>query len=288
MSDGTLFVTGENHLTALDTADGSLAWEREFEIDESIPDPTVAFDTVYLVVDEILYAFDADDGSVRWEKEMIDARPIRSEAGDPEPASFRPETVAVANGTVYAALAGPTYDEQDSGRAFGAVDATTGDERWGIGFSPHDDEDNVITEPIVATGQYVYADDNISLNGVRFDVETGDATGNEYAVWAGTDSVRIDTDGSERWVLEFDDYLPDITAYDRPAVTAVDEDTLYIDTGEELVAMRRFDDADERDDEPEDEDEKSDQDDDQQGDEDVDAGDDEDESGCPDDDPTDE
>lgn len=213
-----------------------------------------------------------------------------------------------------------------------------------------DDEDTVITEPIIATGQYVYADDNVSLNGVRFDVETGDATRNEYAVWAGTDSVRIDTgydmnrnltatdtetgeswtdstadgawqaplivgdtvitrhhpetpeeqdyphnslvaldltDGSERWVLEFGDYFPDIAAHDRPAVTAVDEDTLYIDTSEELVAIRRSDGADERNDEREDGGEKPDRDDDQQGDEDVDAGDDEDESDCPDDDPAD-
>lgn len=185
-----IYVSGEDRVTALETADGSVRWEREFDTEEPISTPTVAFETVYVVADETLCALDVGDGSSRWERETVYASPKDDRDGNPMPVSFRPETVAVANGTVYAALKGGTYtDGRELECAFGAIDATTGEDLWGIAF----DSSGAcpVESPIIATGHAVYAD-HPGQGGFSFDPETGEVDTLDRVMWAGTADARLD------------------------------------------------------------------------------------------------
>ncbi|AHG01005.1 hypothetical protein HALLA_12835 [Halostagnicola larsenii XH-48] len=260
----------------------------------------------------MLYALEPADGSTRWTVETVDVR-----AEDPHyeseelvPSPFRPETVAVANGTVYAALEGATFiDERDGEQyestftcGFGAVDAETGDREWGVAFTP-DHAGGDTTAPITANEAFV----NVNLTGgdgnFRLSTAAGSGDYRERSVRAGTEttfvqnhwdmdglltvrdhengnhwSVRsgvhawmapivigntlitdhFDTvpdhveadypersfvafdiaDGSERWVLDFDEEFPN-SEYGRPI--AADKTTLYIPSAEGLVALRASD-----------------------------------------------
>ncbi|MFC4436569.1 MULTISPECIES: outer membrane protein assembly factor BamB family protein [Natrialbaceae] len=185
-----IFVGGENRVTALETADGSVRWEREFDTEEPVSTLTVAFETVYVVADETLHALDVADGSSRWDRETVYAYPEDDRDGNPMPVSFRPETVAVANGTVYAALKGGTYtDGRELECAFGAIDATAGEDLWGIAF----DSSGAcpVESPIIATGHAVYAN-HPGQGGFSFDLETGEVDALDRVMWAGTADARLD------------------------------------------------------------------------------------------------
>jgi outer membrane protein assembly factor BamB len=116
----TVYVTGEE-LYALDTSDGSVRWQTEFEPEEPIESQTVAYGAAFVVADGTLYALDADDGSIRWE---IDSVTVETSAdGDEEEFGFH-DTTAAANGVVYASVG-----ENWSGAGL-ALEPETGDEIW--------------------------------------------------------------------------------------------------------------------------------------------------------------
>ncbi|MFC4437750.1 MULTISPECIES: PQQ-binding-like beta-propeller repeat protein [Natrialbaceae] len=305
--DGAVYVTGDRHLAALDTADGTVEWEREFETDESLADPTIAFETIYLVVDGALHALEPADGSTQWTVETVDVRANSpdSESDERVPTPFRPETVAVANGTVYAALEGaPWVDESawedetfEFSCAFGAVDAATGDREWGVALvDPYAGGDTAA--PITASERVVNANLTSGTGSYRLSTEDGSGYFLEWSVKAGTETRFVHTygdmngllsvrdhedenhwmvesdvtawqspivvgdtliadhystytsdypkkslvafdiaDGSDRWVLDFDEQLSDSSG--EPAAAA--ENTLYLETGEALVALRSSD-----------------------------------------------
>ncbi|WP_306056149.1 outer membrane protein assembly factor BamB family protein [Natronococcus wangiae] len=202
VSEDGIYVGDENHVTALDTADGSTRWAQKFDTDAPVPEPTVAFETVYVVADGTLHALDAADGSTRWTLDTVYARPADDETGDPMPASFRPETVAVANGTVYAALEGGTYSDGSTLEwAFSAIDATTGEDRWSVAVNAT--QSSPVTGPIIATGHAVYAN-HPGEGGLEFDLETGEVRELDRIVWTGTNDARLEVDHSGSEIVAYD------------------------------------------------------------------------------------
>jgi outer membrane protein assembly factor BamB len=98
--------TADNHLFALDAADGSVQWE--FETGHSIwAQPLYNEGTVYVAsLDNSVYALDAASGELLWQQELsgsIASRP------------------ALNDGLLYV----PSFD-----RAVHALDAATGEEQW--------------------------------------------------------------------------------------------------------------------------------------------------------------
>lgn len=104
----TVFVTG-GEVFALDQASGEVRWQTDFQPEESIGAPTVAYDGVYVVVDGWLYALEAADGDVRWVIPCIDTRPFSRSA-------------AAANGVVYATSLDHLH----------AIEPETGEEVWRV------------------------------------------------------------------------------------------------------------------------------------------------------------
>lgn len=199
VADGRVCVTDDARVVAYDADDGSVAWETALDTEEPIPDPTIALETVYVVAGETLYALDIEGGSTRWTVETVDVDPDRERFEGPKAVSFQPVSVAVAHGTVYASLEGTTfeyeeYDEEETfQRAFGAVDAETGDEQWGLAFGSADSEGH-ITSPIVATGHSLYAPDvGGGIGWYKIDSEGADAARHDRVYEATTEDVRIDT-----------------------------------------------------------------------------------------------
>ena len=104
---------GDGPVVALDIADGTLEWETT--LDGVISTPTVAYETVYVVAGGILYALDVTDGSINWER-----RP------ETDSAAFLNRPPAASDGQVYAIV-----DPEEGDNELVAIDAATGDRRWG-------------------------------------------------------------------------------------------------------------------------------------------------------------
>ncbi|MFC7212755.1 PQQ-binding-like beta-propeller repeat protein [Saliphagus sp. GCM10025334] len=118
--DDAVYVGGDA-VTALEAPTGEVRWRVGFESDSQVPDPTVAFETVYVVVDGTLYALDRDDGSIRWERESVTLETRDGEEEEEETARFASKPVAADDKSIYAGVG-------DAG--FVALDPVTGVERW--------------------------------------------------------------------------------------------------------------------------------------------------------------
>ena len=116
VTDSTVCVGG-TRVTVLDALDGAVRWVREFAGEPAIRSPTVASETVFVVAEGTLYALEHDDGSIRWERDAVEVN-VHDTVGE---FSFDPQTVAVANETVYACA---------GGEAVAALDVKTGDTQW--------------------------------------------------------------------------------------------------------------------------------------------------------------
>ncbi|MFA9417038.1 PQQ-binding-like beta-propeller repeat protein [Natrinema sp. HArc-T2] len=143
VANETVYVTGER-LVALDGTAGEVVWEVEFDSSESVTQPTVAHETVYVVANGSLYAIDAHDGSVNWKYDSIEIAAYQGMAMDSEleERSFDSISAAVANETVYA---------HTSPEALVALEATTGIKLWTADFPKGGGG-----EPIVATEETIY------------------------------------------------------------------------------------------------------------------------------------
>ncbi len=174
----TVFVGGDQ-LTALEASSGDVRWEESFDDEETVPSPTAAFGTVYVVVGETLYAFDAETGSLSWERSSVD---VETTEGD-ETVSFQSTTVAVANESVYAEIG-------DSG--FVALDASSGTTEWTYWWGYSDDPHGylVATAERLYTGQVSDGEEYPVL-----DAQTGERT--SYTSYrfplAATDDVHVRT-----------------------------------------------------------------------------------------------
>ncbi|UTF52094.1 PQQ-binding-like beta-propeller repeat protein [Natronosalvus rutilus] len=111
----TVYLNG-GEIVALNRDDGSVRWESTLGAEEWTGNHTVAYDSVFAVVDGTLYALEADDGSVRWQK---DTAVVESSEGDEQESGFITGTAA-ANGVVYAGTEDGTL----------AFDHTTGETVW--------------------------------------------------------------------------------------------------------------------------------------------------------------
>ncbi|WP_197075845.1 PQQ-binding-like beta-propeller repeat protein [Halostagnicola sp. A56] len=184
-ADGTPAVAGEGvfvggeQLTALESETGDVRWREQFDDGATVPDPTVAFDLVYVVVDGTLYAFDAGDGSVVWERSTVQLET----SGGSEELSFEAIPVAVANDLVYAAVG-------DAG--FVALDATTGEREWSYWWKYSSDPHGYL----VATGERLYTGDiSDAAESPVLDAKTGERVANISFRFplAVTDDVRVRT-----------------------------------------------------------------------------------------------
>lgn len=184
-ADGTPAVAGESvfvggeQLTALESDTGDVRWRERFDDGATVPDPTVVFDLVYVVVDGTLYAFDAGDGSVVWERSAVQLET----SGGSEELSFEAIPVAVANELVYAAVG-------DAG--FVALDATTGEREWSYWWKYSSDPHGYL----VATGERLYTGDiSDAAESPVLDAKTGERIANISFRFplAATDDVRVRT-----------------------------------------------------------------------------------------------
>lgn len=239
---------GGDFLHALDAATGEERWR--FEPDSGANggiSPAAAEGVVYLVDDANLYALDAATGTERWRfqpavETEIGAGFADNNEGDSasESAPDIVTTPAVAGGLVYV---------RSEAGILHAVDAATGQERWGVEVGG-----NYHGEPIPAIANglvYVGVDDGVRA----FDAATGTerwyfatwsrpddpvvANGVVYVNAFGPDDldgvVAIDaTGGFQRWRFA----LPtDRNDFDR-AYLAVADDTIYAGTdGGDLYAI---------------------------------------------------
>ncbi|WP_187432905.1 outer membrane protein assembly factor BamB family protein [Natronococcus pandeyae] len=126
--------TAGSKLTALSTETGGVQWSVELDVEESVTSPTVAFETVYVIVDGTLRAFDAADGTPRWERDTMDV--AYSPPGDDSSSDYSygfstdDGAIAASNATVWALL-----DERRNGGipgtdALAAIDPLTGEAQW--------------------------------------------------------------------------------------------------------------------------------------------------------------
>ncbi|MFC7230992.1 PQQ-binding-like beta-propeller repeat protein [Saliphagus sp. GCM10025308] len=120
--DDAVYVGGDA-VTALEARTGEIRWRAEFESDSevSVPEPVVAYETVYVVVDGTLYALDRTDGSVRWKRESVKLETRHWEEKEEEAVRFTSTPVAADDKSIYAGVG-------DAG--FVALDPVTGDEQW--------------------------------------------------------------------------------------------------------------------------------------------------------------
>lgn len=132
--------TADNHLFALDAADGSVQWE--FETGHSIwAQPLYNEGTVYVAsLDNFVYALDASNGELLWQRELsgsIASRP------------------ALDDGLLYV----PSFD-----RAVHALDAATGEEQWAA-----EAQNWVWGSPALGNGTVFYGDINGNIYAVSAD-----------------------------------------------------------------------------------------------------------------------
>ncbi|WP_394740711.1 PQQ-binding-like beta-propeller repeat protein [Natronococcus roseus] len=262
VADGRIYVGGDR-LAALDADLEGIEWTIGFEDD--VPEPIVAEESVFVVVDGILYAIDAAEGTERWRSDG-DGRKLHGQA------------VAVADGAVFVT----------DGRTLYALEADDGSRRW----ANHDG--GFRKQVVVAT------DDTVSVQAggldevVVYETGSGDlrwtgegyasalATGDRIYALTETDIVGYDREsGDEQWRpgleaatygppiadgeklyvgIESSNQGPGIVAFDleegtvewsietdaQPGDLAIADNTLYAVAGE-LLAIRAesaFDDVD--------------------------------------------
>lgn len=200
VDDGTVYLSSEGTVHALDADDGTLVWRSE-DVGATDP-PTVAYDTVYVGGSGSVTALDPAIGTVLWQTDLADADTGTADADPDTDATVSPPTVAF--GTAYAYCDGRLY----------ALDAETGAVDWTRDSvtvtqgDPWEDQATVersLAGDPVATDEYVFA---IAEAGtlVGFDPLTGEQ--------------RVTTD-------TYYHYLLDLAATD---------DRVYVRTGSEAVA----------------------------------------------------
>ncbi|SFS53239.1 PQQ-binding-like beta-propeller repeat protein [Halostagnicola kamekurae] len=195
-ADGTPAVAGESvfvggeQLTALESDTGDVRWREQFDDGATVPDPTVAYELVYVVVEDTLYAFDAADGSIAWERSTVQLET----ATDSEELPFEPIPVAAANELVYAAVG-------DAG--FVALDATTGEREWSHWWEYSSDPHGYL----VATGEHLYTGDiSDAAENPVLDAKTGERVANISFRFplAVTDDVRARTNRHSMQVTHYE------------------------------------------------------------------------------------
>ncbi|ELY55420.1 pyrrolo-quinoline quinone [Natronococcus amylolyticus DSM 10524] len=302
-----VFLTG-TEVVALDRSNGRVRWRTDFGTSEDATWQTVAYGGVYVVVNEVLYALEPEDGSVRWDVASID------ENGD---GSGFVAGTAAANGVVYAATertmvaydpdAGEEVWRRESdghGRgstiqanATAVVSAGSSDGNWRrydartgsvLGTRASESEGEVALGESVAVTRTddAYRGRSLEDDGTEWTLEADDTYGSA-AVGGDTAYVAIagdgeegqrrllaldSSDGGERWSVA-DDEVP------IGPIRALTEDTIYVDSDGELVALRvrsaADDDGRDGDDDSDrgDDDESRDRDDSDNGENDADSGD---------------
>jgi outer membrane protein assembly factor BamB len=162
VADGTVFAGGSTGLYALDSADGSVVWEKTGLGALGPSSPTVVDGTVFIGSDEPTfedfnqaYALDATDGSTIW--------------GFSTDESFNFSAPTVADGTVF-------IGGRSQLGALYALDAASGTERWS-----YQTDGAIFSSPTVANGTvFVGSDDNsvyaldTASGEERWTYETGD------------------------------------------------------------------------------------------------------------------
>ncbi|GAB7018600.1 hypothetical protein JCM18750_14610 [Halostagnicola bangensis] len=196
VADDTVYVGSQGRVTAFDVADGSVRWDREFDTDGQIHSPAASDGSIYVTASGTLYALDGDDGSSRWERDEIEVRPNNEGVGDPVPASFETDTVAVMDGSVYARTDRVQFGDDDSRETefpggIAAIESATGEPEWAIAF-----EDGIPRFPIAAD-EFVYApylhSSGFNETGPLLDPDTGEHLGDSDRTVAGMSDVRITT-----------------------------------------------------------------------------------------------
>ncbi|QLK27477.1 PQQ-like beta-propeller repeat protein [Natrinema zhouii] len=209
VTDGAICVTGVDHVTALDTADGSIRWEREFSDDDTgyeighqypsspvVPTPTVAFETVYIVASGTLYALDADNGSTRWKRETVEVQSEETDTGEPHAASLKSVAPSVANGSIYVAIDDTKRDSDEYRWGVGAFDAETGEEQWGRYWDISEHGWGVGT--VVATGNAVYAINYPREAVFEISLENRSVSELDHDIVAGTADTSVTADKPHR------------------------------------------------------------------------------------------
>lgn len=211
VADRTVYVGGEQ-LTALDAADGSIRWEREFgdrserREGSTVTSPTVLYGRVYVVVSGTIYALDPTGGSTDWKRESVT---VNSPYGDRTLEVDQFSSFVVANGSVFAAA------ENES--VVVALEPRTGDVRWRTHTPPPIQSSFDLT----ASETAVYAD-QWEGDSYRFDPETGEetmindygdvtvATAGEIRVSLRETAVRVERDdgGTGEWLWSLGGSLP--------------------------------------------------------------------------------
>ncbi|USZ72163.1 PQQ-binding-like beta-propeller repeat protein [Natronosalvus halobius] len=118
VADDAVYVGGDA-VTALEASTGEVRWRVGFESDSEapVPDPTVAYETVFVVVNGTLYALDRVDGSIRWERESVT---LETRDGE-KSARFVSMPLAADEESIYAGVG-------EAG--FVALNPVTGDDQW--------------------------------------------------------------------------------------------------------------------------------------------------------------
>jgi outer membrane protein assembly factor BamB len=134
LSNGLVYIAGDNQIFAFDAGTGSTIWSRAFSASVSTTTPAVAEGEAFEIpADEVLYALDAKSGAVLW----------TFTSGDQSGVYSNP---AVSNGVVFVSF----------GKVFYAVNASNGSVVWTY---PVATTDPAIANGIVyfGSGKFVYA-----------------------------------------------------------------------------------------------------------------------------------
>ncbi|WP_312907307.1 PQQ-like beta-propeller repeat protein [Natronosalvus caseinilyticus] len=190
--EDTLYLGGEGKVTAFDTADGSVRWQRTFDTDEWLASPSAVDGSVYVVAGGTCYALDAADGSVRWGREAVDVEPQYDEADDPIRSSFAHETTAVAGNSLYAITDRFSSDAEGYDGGIAALDPETGETQWAV--APEDGA----SYSLLATDDIVFAQESAgdTAYGYILDADTGAFVGESELTRAATADVRVVHDTS--------------------------------------------------------------------------------------------
>ncbi|TYL38658.1 pyrrolo-quinoline quinone [Natronococcus pandeyae] len=198
---GESVYVGGDRLRALNADTGEVRWEAEFDSDESVPSPLVAYGTAYLLFEGSLYAFDATDGSRRWKRDSVEAEGYD---GEKHPHSFyrRQTGVVATNGAIWASL--------DAPGGLAELDPLTGKTRWTGRI-------DVGVDSLAATDETLLVQSSSEESVQIFDIETREiergisdayvmSATNRAAVTQGRYAIRRTTLGEEtagdEWSLD--------------------------------------------------------------------------------------
>ncbi|AGB38703.1 outer membrane protein assembly factor BamB family protein [Natronococcus occultus] len=115
--DGTVYAGGAE-LVALDATTGDAEWSSGVGSDGDVSPPVVASGTAYVLDGGSLYAFDASDGTHRWERDTVTVN------GQAMSLQSSPSQLVAANGSIWAVLDGSGSD------GLAELDPETGETRW--------------------------------------------------------------------------------------------------------------------------------------------------------------